>query len=192
MFSIFCSSIRYIGIFLIALTLTPKATFANLEDRGGYHIRFLKERSCIANSADRTEPVQARPCRTIGDDPRGIYDPFGPFYVLILIRDHDNHKWLEARLTHDCITVTPPALKRRPLADMCRPGSEDQKWEIVLGNDDTYRVRHFKSKLCLGHPDKSQHVIMLPCQDDATQVSITLQDPYPSTALPPYPVPHEG
>lgn len=180
-----------IAALFVAHLLAPLPAFARLADDGGYHIRFIKGRSCLANAYDKYEPMNARPCRTIGDDPNGHYDAFGPFYVLMLIREHDDHKWLESRLTSDCMSATSSS-RRPPFADMCRPGSRDQKWELVHEVGHHYRVRHASSGLCLGHVGRSHHVSLLPCHDDHTAVTITLQDPYPSTELPPYPTPNEG
>jgi hypothetical protein len=188
----FSAFLFYIATLLAANVLAAPAAHALLDDLGGYHIRFLEGRSCLANAYDKYEPLNARPCRSIGDDPNGQFDAFGPFYVLTYIRDHDDHKWLESRLTGDCISAIPSAFQRRPFADMCRPGSLDQKWEVLHESGIQYRVRHVRSGLCLGHVGQSHHVTMLPCDDGHTAVTITLQDPYPGTELPPYPTPHES
>lgn len=182
----------YVGSLLAAQLAASPAAHARLDDEGGYHIRFIEGRSCLANAYDKYEPLNALPCRSIGDDPNGLFDAFGPFYVLTLIRDHDEHKWLESRLTGDCISAIPSAYQRQPFADMCRPGSLDQKWELLHESGNHYRVRHVRSGLCLGHVGRSHHVSMLPCDDEHTAVTITLQDPYPGTELPPYPAPHES
>lgn len=182
----------HIAALLASHVLVSPAAFAQQADAGGYHIRFVEGRTCLANAYDKYEPLNARPCRTIGDDPDGIFDAFGPFYVLTYIRDHDEDKWLESRLTGDCVSATPSAFRRRPFADMCRRGSLDQKWKLIHEVGNHYRVRHVRSGLCLGHDGQSHHVTMLPCDDSRTAVVITLQDPYPATDLPPYPTPHES
>ena len=192
MIHIHSSTLALVLSMLAANMLLVPPALADLSDEGGYHLRFIKGRSCLANAYESFAPLEAKPCRELGHDPEERFDPFGPFYVLTLIRDHDEHKWLESRLTGHCISATPSAYRRRPFADMCRPGSKEQKWELLHEANDSYRVRHAQSGLCLGYKSPSQHVTLLPCDDDHTAIHISLQDPYPNTELPPFPPPHDS
>lgn len=181
-----------IAIIIGSQFVATTSSFALLDDHGGYHIRFIHARTCLAAGYDKYHSLEAKSCRALDDDPRGIYDPFGPFLVLMHIRNHDDHKWVEARLTNDCMSATQPVHRRPPFADMCRPGSLDQKWELLGDSDNHYRLQHVSSKLCLGHTFKDRYVSLLPCTDERTRLAITLHDPYPLTDLPPWPTPNEG
>ena len=176
-----------------AFLFFSSSALATLDDLGGYHIRFVGERQCLSDIDEVHGLLTAWPCRTFDDDPAGRFDPFGPFYVLVFIRQELDHQWLEFRLSGRCVSVTTQlGQPRRPYKDVCRFGASDQKWEVIPESNSHYRVRHVATNLCLGHLPKARHVSMLSCQNEHTLLAITLRDPHPVTELPPYPAPPES